>query len=160
MKPRAVIMESLRAWPKDATFTLDALGEFMIEELAAVRFGPKDKWPVDLWDIHNRELSDATLIAALTEYTEEGFAAAIAHDARRATVAISAMRACLWVLDHPLAAWAADDANYPNFGLPILRRVAASVCPQRQLPAEVQSALTTWKDGEKCRPDCDKGCGQ
>ena len=158
MKPRAVIMESLRAWPKDATFTLDALGEFMIEELAAVRFGPKNTWPADLWDIRNRELSDATLIAALAEYTEEGFSAAIAHDARRATIAIHAVRACLWALDHPLATWAADDANYPNFGLPILRRVAESGC--LQLSAEVQSALTTWKDGEKCRPDCDKGCGQ
>ena len=152
MKTRDQILERLQKKPP-STFTLDALGEYVIEELATVRFGPPAAWPYDLFGMQNRALTEGALTTDLALMVNAGAAAAVVHDAIRASYAIDKLRALLWALDHQLAVWTADDANYPNYGVPIFRKIAQTF--NLQLPAE----FATWKDREKCAPDCARGCG-
>ena len=152
MKTREQIFERLQKRPK-STFTLDALGEYVIVELATARFGAPAAWPYDLAGVQNRPLTEGSLTTDLAWMVQLGAKAAVGHDAIRASYGIDKLRALLWALDHQLGAWAADDANYPNYGVPIFRKIAQTF--NLQLPAE----FATWKDREKCAPDCARGCG-
>ena len=62
----------------------------------------------------------------------------------------------LWLLgDDKTLAFAEDDDNYPQYGVPILKHV----CEVYGFQFPENACLARMADGEPCDPDCDDGCG-
>lgn len=115
-------------------------------------------WVPDLYkDDHRAEcpaLTEENVRKELKERVEFGFYKSHNHRGISASAVIEQVTALLWILgDEELRAFATDDANYRNYGVPVLKRVAAKY--GITIPPEIEA----WPDGKGCRPGCDEGCG-
>ncbi len=102
-----------------------------------------------------RELTEANVIADIREYLPFAFDKAINHRGLSAGRSVNKMSAWVWLLgNEELTNFIQNNANYRNYGVPILKRVAAA------FGIELPDAIAAWEDGMACEPGCDNGCGQ
>jgi hypothetical protein len=88
-------------------------------------------------------------------YLAFAFDKAINHRGLSAGRSVIKMREYAWILGMDDAvAFADDDANYAQYGVPVLKRMAAS------LNVEIPREIAEWVDGGPCRPGCGEGCGR
>lgn len=100
-------------------------------------------------------LAETIVLSTMREYMGFAWNKAIDHRGISTSGSVAKMAAWLWILDdEELRAFALDDANYRNYGVPVLRRISEKY--SFEIPEEAKS----WKDGEPCRQDCDEGCGR
>lgn len=98
-------------------------------------------------------LTEEAVKAEMLEYLKFGFEKAINHRGLSAGRTIEKLRTWLWILeDEELVAFLDDDRNYVNYGMPMLKRVAAKY--NFPIPDDAQG----WDDGKPCHRDCDQGC--
>lgn len=89
------------------------------------------------------------------DYLAFAFEKAVDHRGISASRSVIKMREYAWLLGmDDVVAFADDDSNYANYGVPILKRMAMA------LGVELPPEIAAWKDGEPCRPDCNEGCGR
>lgn len=91
--------------------------------------------------------TDAGLIEHMRDYLAFAFEKAIDHRGLSAIRSVQKFRAWLWVLGVEL-----DTSDYPSYGVPILKRVAAL------LGVDLPPEIAAWVDGQPCTPDCEMGC--
>jgi len=77
------------------------------------------------------------------------------HRGISAGIAISKIAEVLWMLgDNEMQAFAEDDRNYENYGVPILKKVAG------RYGFELPKNIAEWEDGKPCHPGCEEGCSK
>lgn len=100
-------------------------------------------------------LTDEFVRSEAVSYLHFAFGKAIDHRGISASRSVQKMREYAWLLGlDDAVAFADDDANYPNYGVPVLKHMAAA------LGVELPDEIAAWPDGEPCRPGCDEGCGR
>lgn len=94
----------------------------------------------------------------IRDYLPFAIEKAESHRGISALRSVSHMRAWFWLLgDDEMVALIDDDANYPQYGMPILKRAADRV--GHPWP-EGNEALDRMARGETCCESCEEGCGQ
>jgi len=89
----------------------------------------------------------------IAKYLPFAFGKALDHRGLSASRSVQHLRAWLWLGGYDgLLRFAEDEANYPNYGVPILKRVAT------ELGLPVPDDIRDWPDGGPCDPDCAWGC--
>lgn len=101
-------------------------------------------------------LTEEAVLGKMTAYLNEyGFDKAINHRGLSAGRTIQRLSAWCWLLGRDdLVTFINDDANYKNYGAPILKHVA------RAFGIPIPAELEMWVDGDPCRPGCDEGCDE
>lgn len=78
------------------------------------------------------------------------------HRGISASRSVEKMGAWLWLLgDEEMYALTDDDARYAQYGAPILKAISEKY----EFPIPAGERIERMARGEKCRPDCDEGCG-
>lgn len=131
---------------KDEDFFGFGLGDLLIYDADALKPEERDKaWPLE----NAAELS----LKELVSYLPFAFDKAINHRGLSAGRSICHITSWLWLMERDdLLTFAEDDANYRNYGMPILKRMA------REFGIPVPQRAEEWIDGRACRPDCEAGC--
>jgi hypothetical protein len=89
------------------------------------------------------------------EYLHFAFGKALDHRGISASRSVQKMREYAWLLCMDEAvAFADNDSNYPNYGVPVLKHMA------RAFGVELPEDIAKWEDGAACTPGCEEGCGQ
>jgi hypothetical protein len=100
-------------------------------------------------------LTEEFVKQAAVEYLSFAFEKALNHRGISAGRSVQKMREYAWLLCMDEAvAFADDDRNYPNYGVPVLKHMA------KALGVEVPPEIAAWEDGAMCNPHCEEGCGQ
>jgi hypothetical protein len=106
-------------------------------------------------EIHSRHSTDADVLEEMKAYMGFAWEKTINHRGISSIRSITKMRAWLWLLgDNELFDWAGDEANYTNYGAPILMRISKQY--KFEIPDE--AAVFNMASGRKCRSDCQEGC--
>lgn len=99
-------------------------------------------------------LTEETVKAEMLGYLAFAFDKAFHHRGISANRSAIKLRAWLWLLeDAETLAFAENKANYPYYGMPILKAVA------RKYGAPIPPEAEAWIDGQPCNPYCDDCCG-
>lgn len=103
--------------------------------------------------LKERPLEEEAVRAKAIDYLHFAFDKALDHRGLSASRSVLKMREYAWILDLDEAvAFADDDANYPNYGVPVLKKMAQA------LGVEMPESIAAWPDGESCTPHCHEGC--
>jgi len=99
-------------------------------------------------------LEEAAVREEAMNYLRFAFDKALDHRGISASRSVLKMREYAWILDlDEAAAFADDGANYPKYGVPVLKKMA------QVLGVEMPEAIAVWPDGLSCTPGCQEGCG-
>ncbi len=132
----------------DKSLTEDTFLNFRIEVLGAY-LADKLEDPTKVLP-----LTEEAVKAELLDYLDFAFGKAINHRGISASRSIQKLSTWAWILDlDDLVAFAEDDKNYPQYGVPILKKFA------EHFEIEMPEAILDWPDGKPCVPNCDEGCG-
>jgi hypothetical protein len=112
-------------------------------------------WQAGHEDNHKQHpLTEAYLLKAARDYLNFAFDKAIDHRGISASRSVTKLREWLWLLGFDeIVAFCDDGRNYTNYGVPILKRVAAA------LDVPLPNEIAAWPDGAPCTPHCASGCG-
>lgn len=155
VRSQAEIVEHYRATQKDDVlgFTAEALLLF----LDAAQFREFSRPDADLSDWDPQELTRESVLEIMRQYMVFAWEKACGHRGISASRSIAKMAAWLWLLrDDEMAAFATNDANYPQYGVPILK----AICDKYDFPIPDDPAVGRMARGLPCCDDCDAGCGQ
>lgn len=99
----------------------------------------------------HQPLTGEAVLTEMGEYVDFAWGKALGHRGLSAERSIDHYRAWIWLLgdDFP-------DADYPNYGVPILK----AICERYSFPVPDDGAVLRMSQGRKCHPDCDEGCGE
>lgn len=145
------ILQRARQTAKESCFGfgISDLCVYLPWSLAREFYNPKAEVE---WE--QRELTREAVIEQMLEYLDFAFDKALDHRGLSASRSIEHMRSWLWLLgDNELLEFADRSSSYPNYGVPILKRIAIKY--DKTMP----KGILDWADGEGCRPGCDEGCG-
>lgn len=145
-------MEEVRARYADATrYSRDVLG--FGSEVLGVHL--PEGWKPGHEDKHKEHpLTEEYLRKAAKSYLDFAFEKAMDHRGISASRSVMKLREWMWLLGlDEVVAFCDDDNNYTNYGVPILKRVAAA------LEVPLPDMIAAWEDGSACTPDCQEGCG-
>jgi hypothetical protein len=100
-------------------------------------------------------LTEEAVRAEAVKYLDFAFGKALDHRGISAGRSVQKMAEYAWLLclDEAVA-FAEDDSNYPNYGVPVLKHMAKALGVG--MPPEIEK----WEDGAACTPSCEEGCGQ
>ncbi len=99
-------------------------------------------------------LTEEFVTKELLEYLQFAFDKAINHRGISASRSVQKLSMWAWILGlDELVKFAEDDANYRNYGVPILKKFA------EHFKVELPERLKLWENGKPCEPECDMGCG-
>jgi hypothetical protein len=100
-------------------------------------------------------LTEEFVKAEAIRYLEFAFGKALDHRGISAGRSVQKLREFAWLLGMDEAvAFADDENNYPNYGVPVLKHMA------RALGVTIPPDIEKWEDGAMCNPHCEEGCGQ
>lgn len=106
-------------------------------------------------ETENHPLTEEYVRTQAVNYLQFAFGKALDHRGISASRSVMKMREYAWLLGLDEAvAFADDDKNYPNYGVPVLKHMARALGVP--LPPEIEK----WEDGAMCNPHCEEGCGQ
>lgn len=109
------------------------------------------------WEKNRFKLTEAAVKKSLATYLEFAFGKALDHRGISAERSIEKLSCWLWVLgDEELYNFAQNDENYPNYGMPILKRIAEKY----ELPIPEHSMVKRMAKGLPCVEGCTQGCGK
>jgi hypothetical protein len=126
-------------------FSTEVLGPFLPE---GWKEGHED-------NVKDYPLTEEFVRAEAVKYLDFAFGKALDHRGISAGRSVQKMKEYCWLLGLDEAvAFAENDENYPNYGVPVLKHVAKALGVP--LPADIAK----WEDGMMCNPHCEEGCGQ
>ena len=99
---------------------------------------------------------EATIRSEIAEYMEFAWEKALGHRGLSASRSIDHMRGLLFLLgDSELLDFANADDNYPQYGVPILKRI----CEKMGIAIPDDPAVSRMAEGRPCENGCVEGCG-
>ena len=154
--------DEIAAWyaAKSEDDLLGFTAEAVMEYLSFEQLKPFLKKDSSLEEWEPTPLTEESLLERMREYMGIAWEKALGHRGISAGRSVEKMRAWLWILgDDELVAFADDDENYAQYGVPILKRI----CERYgfSVPAGEWSVQCTERmaQGLPCTPACDEGCG-
>lgn len=110
------------------------------------------------WSKDVKALDEPTVLADMRSYAAFGWEKIIDHRGLSAGRTVEKMCAWLWLLGTPqadeLIKFAEDEANYPQYGAPILSRI----CETYGFPVPTDAEVSRMQQGLPCHDGCE-GCG-
>lgn len=106
------------------------------------------------WVVEPRDKK--SVIKKMKDYMEFAWDKALGHRGISSGRSIDHFRSWLWLIrDHDLLAFADNDRNYPQYGVPILY----AICKEYGFSIPNDPSVDRMKEGESCVVGCDMGCG-
>jgi hypothetical protein len=97
-----------------------------------------------------------SVIEQMRDYMTFALEKATDHRGLSANRSVNHFTAWLFLLgDDGLVAFAEDDGNYKNYGMPILK----AICDKYQFAFPADDGALNMATGKKCHDDCEEGCG-
>lgn len=131
--------------PSMLDFSLEVLGVYL----------PEGWQPGHEDNVKDFPLTEEAVKKLAVDYLNFAFGKALDHRGISAGRSVQKMTEYAWLLclDEAVA-FAEDDNNYPNYGVPVLKHMAKALGVG--MPHEIEK----WEDGAMCNSHCEEGCGQ
>jgi len=140
-----------------AVKTLDEVRNRYNQKLADGKFLDFSTEVLGVYLVEGQEklLNEKFVTEELLSYLNFAFGKAIEHRGISASRSVQKLTEWAWILGlDDLVEFAQDDSNYPNYGVPVLKKFAQhfNVIPPEE--------IVRWPDGEPCGSSCTQGCGK
>src|SRR3990167_8430100 len=117
----------------------------------------KPKTYSDEWNTDVYPLTREKLLADIKDYMAFAWGKVENHRGISASRSVEKMEAWLWLLeDEKTLSFAKNEANYKNYGAPVLKKI----CEVYGFAIPDSKEIQNMTRGERCCVDCDEGCGE
>lgn len=107
------------------------------------------------WDQMSKSPTPETILSDMRTYMDFAWGKVLDHRGLSASRSVSKMRAWLWLLgDDDLAAMCESEADYPQYGAPILK----AICTKYGFEVPRGDGVERMAQGHACTSDCLDGC--
>jgi hypothetical protein len=133
------------------------MADVLLPYLSAKQVKPFLKDDADLSEWKQSPLTDEAITAEMEKYMGFAWTKVQAHRGISASRSVEKMQAWLWLLgDEETLAYAKDNANYPQYGAPILMKI----CEKYGFPSPNDPGIRNMAMGKLCYFGCEEGCGK